>query len=408
MHIRTIRPQEVAAVRALCFTAFEANIDFTSSPQASAEQILHAPLTRMQQQYLNTFAAFDEQENPIATVAHCTQRARFDGGIVQMEAIGDVASLPQAQGTGAVRKMFAEILQQAYQQEIPFSYLYPFSEGYYARLGYSCCVKNHIWRLPLSHLPAMSYEGSCRPYLADQQMEAALEQVYSQAAKDWNLSVVREQPEWNRQLRLFTPFKDGYFTYLYISKEGRPTGYFSYQPNKKERKIECRQLFFTDLDALQGMLQFFRSKNAYYDVLHLTLPSQLPLDLLLTEFHLGGDLHTSYALQMHGMVRIVHLQKALRAARYGEDGRLVLQVTDSLLPQNEGTFEMVWQDHQLVSFQPSCLPPEAKLPISLLSRLVCSGIRQEETPFIPVSNPQALQQMMKAFPPKQAGIFDYF
>ena len=209
MHIRTIRPQEVAAVRALCFTAFEANIDFTSSPQASAEQILHAPLTRMQQQYLNTFAAFDEQENPIATVAHCTQRARFDGGIVQMEAIGDVASLPQAQGTGAVRKMFAEILQQAYQQEIPFSYLYPFSEGYYARLGYSCCVKNHIWRLPLSHLPAMSYEGVCRPYLADQQMEAALEQVYSQAAKDWNLSVVREQPEWNRQLRLFIQRPEG-------------------------------------------------------------------------------------------------------------------------------------------------------------------------------------------------------
>ena len=108
MHIRTIRPQEIAAVRALCFSAFEANIDFTSSPQASAEQILHAPLTRMQQQYLNTFAAFDEQENPIATVAQCTPRARFDGGILQMEAIGDVATLPQAQGTGAVRKMFAE------------------------------------------------------------------------------------------------------------------------------------------------------------------------------------------------------------------------------------------------------------------------------------------------------------
>lgn len=408
MMIRTIRPEEVAAVRALCFTAFEANIDRTSSPEASAEQILHAPLTRMQQQYLNTFAAFDEEGVPIATVAHCTQKVRFDGGVERMEAIGDVASLPQAQGTGAVRRMFEEILRQAYGQEVAFSYLYPFSDGYYARLGYACCVKNHIWRLALAQLPAFAHQGVCKPCLPGQQREQDLEKVYARAVEGCNLAVVRQQPEWNRQLRLLTPFRDGSFTYVYYGKEGQPTGYFTYQPDKKERRIECRQFFFTDQDALRGMLHFFRSKNAYYETASITLPSYLPLDLLLNEFHLGGPLHTSYTLQMHGMVRIVHLRRALQAARYGEDGRLVLQVEDPLVPPNQGVFELVWKGHRLVSMQPTDALPQLRLPIGMLSRFVCGGIRPEEIPFLPEAEPEALEQLQRAFPAKTAGIFDYF
>lgn len=408
MDIRTITPHELAAVRTLCFTAFEDDIDGTGNPQASAHQILHTPLTRMHQNYLATWAAFDDSGNPIATVAHCTQTAHFDGSHVPLEAIGDVASLPQAHGTGTVRRLFQEILQLAYEQEIPFSYLYPFSDGYYARLGYSCCVKNHIWHLVLSQLPSFSFSGECRPFFTGQDMERDLEQIYNQAVQPYNLSLIREQPEWNRQLKRLDPFRDSYFTYLYYDQNNVPTGYLSYQVHKASRRLECKQFFFVQSDALQGMLAFLKGKQSYYHTVDIPLPCDVPLDLLLTEFHLNSPHNTCYTLEMHGMVRIVHLAAAFRAARFNGSGKFVFSVLDPLLEKNNGIFELIYKDGCFVSLVSCEKVPCIQLTIPLLARFLCAGVRESDLQFLPSCPPQTVELLKKVFPPKVTGIFDYF
>ncbi len=408
MEIRKIRPQEVEAVRALCFTAFEAKIDFTASPKESADQILHRPLTRMHQNYLETWAAFNEENDPIATAAHCTLKARLDGSAVGLEGIGDVASLPQAQGKGTIRILFQNILKEAYEKGVELSGLYPFSDGYYARLGYANCVKNHVWQLCPGQIPSWKTEGICKPYAEGRGMEEHLEQIYEKAAKEYNLSLIRQQPEWNRQLKLFLPHRDGFYTYLYYSVFGEPTGYVSYQADHDSKTLECRQFFFTDADALKGLLLFLKGKAAYYNTVSIPLPCTVPLELLLSEFHLNAPHNPAYTLEMHGMTRIVHLRRALEAARFGPDGALRLAVSDPILEQNSGTFELEWKNGRLNKMEKTTQPADAEVSIAQLTRFLCAGLRQEELSLMPQISAQAALQLEKAFPPKKTTVFDYY
>lgn len=408
MEIRKIQPEEIAAVRAICFLAFEKNIDFTESPERSAEQILHSPLTRMHQNYTETWAAFNEENEPIATAAHCTAKVKLDDSEVKLEEIGDVASLPQAQGKGTVRVLFQKILQEAYEKGVELSGLYPFSDGYYAHLGYSNCVKNHIWKLALNQIPRWETTGICKPYQAGHEMEKDLEQVYKKAAEGYNLSIIREKPEWQRQLMLLLPYRDGFYTYIYYNKEGLAAGYLSYQINRTSGMLDCKQFFYTDVDSLKGLLMFLKGKAAYYGAAQIPLPSSVPLEWMLQEFHLNTPQSSGYSMEMHGMTRIVHLQRALKAVRFGQDGQLRLKITDPLLVQNNGTFEIAWKNNRLCLFEKSSLPADAELSIGQLTRFVCTGLREEECALMPEFSPDVLSRLETAFPPKKTATFDYY
>lgn len=64
-------------------------------------------------------------------------QVNFQGQTVPMSGIGYVASYPEFRGNGAASQLMTDILRENYQNETFFSYLAPFSYGFYSKFGYS-------------------------------------------------------------------------------------------------------------------------------------------------------------------------------------------------------------------------------------------------------------------------------
>lgn len=406
MEIRTVTAQELEACRRLCFTAFESSIDSTATPGESAAKILSDPVTRMQSTPRNTLAAFLDGA-PAACLSSCIYRVRFDGSEADMAGVGDVASLPRCQGKGVMRELFLQMLSGYYRQRVPFSYLYPFSGTYYAQYGYSYCVKQTLWELNLDKLPHFPREGRMELY-SPEQLDA-VKTVYEDFTRGLNLAVCREDMEWRHIIGQFDPAVDRIFTYVYYDEANCPSGYLIY--NREQGKhggiLNCREFCYRSREGLLGLLSFCRSKGAYYEIARIPLPERVPLELLLTEFSLPQNRPTGIRQRMHGMVRVVHVKAALKAARFQGEGRVALNLLDPLLPDNCGLWQIAWKDGQLCSCErrDGCEGAQFTMDIGLFSRLLCRGITPQAASLLP-KELQALPAGL--FPAKDAGILEYF
>lgn len=406
MEIRTVNANELEACRRLCFTAFENNIDGAASPAESAAKILAAPVTRMQSTPKNTLAAFLSGE-PLACLSSCVYRVRFDGSEAAMAGVGDVSSLPCCQGKGVMKELFLQMLFNYYKEQIPFSYLYPFSGTYYARYGYSYCVKQTLWELNLDKLPHFPARGRVELY-SPEQLEA-VKAVYGEFTQNLNMAVCREDMEWRHAVGQFDPAVDRVFTYIYYDENNSPCGYLIYnrEPGTHGDILNCREFCYRSREGLTGLLSFCRSKGAYYEYARIPLPESVPLELLLTEFNLPQARTTRVSTRMHGMIRVVHMKAALEAARFQGEGAVNLRILDPLLAGNDGLWRIAWKDGRLQSCERAETSEGAEftMDIGLFSRLLCKGLTPQAVSLLP----KELQPLPAGlFPAKDAGILEYF
>lgn len=414
MLIRKIKDDELKRTREICYTAFEFNIDGEETPAKSAEMIRKNPQTRMKQQYLNTYGAFDEDNEMQACVSYCIASINFDGSIAHVAEVGDVASLPCSHGKGAVKGMFREILNDCYQSNVPFSYLYPFSGTYYNQFGYSYCVKNNIWKLSLDQLPNYRTTGTVVGYTPQRLSDVS--EIYRQYTAGRNLSIVREDIEWHYAIGQFDPYRDHVFTYIYYDDTHNPLGYLTYSKQidgKSNTIINCSAFCFVNRNGLLGLLDFLRSKKADYVYAQVSLPSDIDLTYIVPEHSLGAQRSSSAQQKPHGMVRVVHLHEALKLAKPVKSGTVSMNVTDKYLPQNNGKWELSWENGKFISIVQSANTETSKaditLDIALLSRLLCSGISSSQAALLPEGTFDCdIQLFCNLFPVKNVGIFEYF
>lgn len=413
MEIRRITDDELEKAREICFVAFEFAIDGQPTPERSAQQIRTNPSTRMKQDYKNTLAAFDDSGEMTACLSHCTCTARMDGHKVAMVEVGDVAALPVCQGKGVMKSIFHALLEDCYDRRVPFSYLYPFSGSYYSQFGYSYCVENTIWTLRLEHLPVMPDNGTCQLYstcrLAD------LAKIYESFTQHRNLSVCREHIEWHSLVGRFNPAVDQVFTYIYYNEQQQPLGYLTYRKELQSKKstICCSSFVYTCREGLCGLLSFLRGKKAYYDYAEVRLPSDIDLSLLLPEFSLSGDKGSSGRRSMHGMVRVVHLEEAVKSARFDGDGEVSLQIEDFYLPHNAGRWRLRWNDGRCTSIIRQTIEPDGPadchMDIALFSRLLCGGLSETVLSLLPDGTFTCdNKKVLALFPQKRVGSFEFF
>ncbi|MEG0942417.1 MAG: GNAT family N-acetyltransferase [Angelakisella sp.] len=410
MQIRPITENELEASRALCYVAFEFNIDGAPTPASSAQKIITTPQTRMKQQYQDTLAAFDEDGSMVACVSPCTLDTQLDGNIVQLMGVGDVAALPCCQGKGVMKQLFSRLLHDAYDHSIELSYLYPFSGSYYRQFGYSYCLRTVMWRLRLSLLPKFSTHGTVKLY--NPTFLADIKCIYRKFTTSFNLAIQREDIEWYSVIGQYDPCVDRVFTYVYYSSEGVAEGYMTYRKQDAlgGSEMYCTQFAYTCREGLMGLLDFARSRQAYHEYVTITLPDNIRLELLLPEFDMSPATKSIIGAAMRGMVRVVHLPNAVRAARFVGDGDVTIAISDSYLTQNAGVWQLSWRGGQCTELQRLAQThADLCMGIDLFSNLLCKGILPEDIPLLPaeaVGSDSSL--LLRLFPHKSVGIFEYF
>lgn len=306
----------------------------------------------------------------------------FDGHDVRMGGIGGVSTLPQWRRRGVIRRCFGAALNDMYEKGFVLSALYPFSTKYYRKFGYenNACVWE--WTVPFDALPSGSAEGSVEQLFPGDDLSPLLE-IYREFYKDYNLAVRRSS--YDPALEKENLLEQKRYIYLWRNGNHAPRGFLI--AGKTDGDVfDCTTTFrmkngflALDAEAYLGLLSFVKTSfSAYYKKFRFGVPEGIHPNSFFGE-STGITCQRFY----NGMLRIVNVEEALRLCKCQGSGRILLEVTDEMLPQNNGVWSVDFAPGRENQVDRTGEKADLCLPVSALSALLCGPRSAREIPWMP-------------------------
>lgn len=356
-----------------------------------------------------TLGRFDEEGRLTSCLQLPEYQVWYQGQLVPMVGVGGVASLPEHRRGGAIRELFQTALTWMRQRGAVFSSLYPFSHLFYRKFGYELCHFSFSYKIPTEALASFSCTCQVRMLLPGEGLEVdlpRLRQVYNAWLGQHNLTVDREDRHW-KDLVGTNATKERRYAYL-LEEDGKPLAYVIFTaedaPAPQGMTGKIRELAFTDPKALTQALGFLYRLAAQYERFTLSLPGDLPLASLVPE---------SYQLECawdgQPMARIINVEKALELKVPASGEKYTLEVTDALVPENNGVFQVTGGMTPAVERLPEGSPADLVLDIGSLTQLCLGFLSLEELLFKPGVVLNGNQDVLKrAFPKGAVFLNEYF
>lgn len=355
------------------------------------------------------WAAFDEPGGEMMSTLSVTDfQMNFDGHICQMGGMGGAATLPQYRRKGGIRGCFEAILPWMYETGYDFSYLYPFSTAYYRKFGYECCVQKMSVALHLGLLKPEAVEGSFALADLSSPMTEEIRQIDRILENRFN-GMVCHSDEFYAWTKKQNPAVTQEFTYVYSDRNHTPKAYttFRKQDQPDGRNLICSRFQFVDREGFQGLMQLFKRLSTDHMYAKFHLPAHCSVEYLFPEWSLGA-VRTS--LEHAGMIRVIHVENALRKAAYLGSGKISLQIQDPQIPQNNAVFQVLFEDGQAYSVERTTEAPDIVLSISSFSAMLAGTMDFSDAAMwmseIEIRNPHA--PFRQIFYRKPLMICDYF
>ena len=333
----------------------------------------------------------------------------FDGAACKMAGIGGVATLPQYRRQGGIRACFEAALPDLYDNGYELSYLYPFSTRFYRQFGYECCVQKYAWEINLSLLNPPKFAGTFRLAEKSCPMISEIRAVDSVWEQHFNMMVQHKEEDYKWAAEADPAVKQE-FTYVWFDPANTPKAYTTFKAvyENGTRNIVCSRFCFADKEGFGGLLQLFKSLAADHAFAKFHTPALPSLQYLMPEWSLGAARWE--VLANGGMVRVVNAQKILEKAKYIGSGQIVLEISDPLIPQNNGCFAVTFSDGKAVQVSRVHTPADVTLTIPAFSALICGVWDWEDASYtlsgLTVSNPHA--PLRQVFYRKPLLIIDFF
>ena len=384
MIVRKIRPEELKRTKELFAAAFHTVYENEKAPLAVYEDVCKNPKTREDVCPLDKYAALEDDDQ---TMMSCLSVIRypmhFDGHTVVMAGIGGVSTLPQYRRRGGIRACFHKMMPELYQEDVVFSCLYPFSTEYYRKFGYEMSPQVSIYEWKLSFLPTGNARGHCVLVDASNRMDllADVRRIDKVWQKRYNLMVCGEEWEY-RFITEANPYQTCSYTYLYYKEDGTPAAYLTFHSEDTPggKVIAATRLLFTDVCGLLGILALMRGFASDYTAVRFSLPEECEIEPLIRELSLNACTRTRGNM---GMMRVIHVQKALELARYRGSGELTLRILDEQIQENNGVFSVRFEHNRAVCVKR--LPAEEKAQLSMtiqdFSRFIIGAFETETMSF---------------------------
>lgn len=318
------------------------------------------------------WVALDDSGEMMSTFTVSDYTIRFDGQESKMGGIGGVATLPQYRRCGGIRGCFQEALPDLYRRGYDFSYLYPFSTGYYRKFGYECCCQGWQWQVNLGMLNPPKDCGSFRLVEKHHPQKEAIQALDALWEKKYNMMVLHSASDYDWVSEADPAVKQE-FTYVCYDKAGNPSAYVSFRLANEPsgRNLVCNRLCFADKLGFQTILALFKSLSADHAYVKFQTPVNTGLQYQMPEWSQGAV--SWELLASRGMVRVVNVRRVLEKAAYQGSGVVTLEIQDSQISENSGCFTVSFENGKAVCVERSENAPDAVLTIPAFSALI-SGV----------------------------------
>ncbi len=292
--------------------------------------------------------AFDGERRVGASGAFSMQLTVPGGAVVPASGITGVGVAPDARRRGVLRRMMDWHLADAIRRGEPLSILWASEAAIYQRFGFgmSTLVSSFeadmarlVFREPLPPNPKV------RIRLVDQDEGARLGMaVYEQLRPLVPGSMARPEAVWQNMLMADGQWMRGGAGPKYrvvLEVDGEPRGFAVYRikedfsPRGANNSVVVIDLQALDPDAEQRLWQWLATMDLASTLSVRRGPVPHPLQLRLLEPRRLG-LVVGDGLWL----RLLDVPAALSARRYAGEGSVVLELTDDLLPDNAGRWEV--------------------------------------------------------------------
>ena len=332
MFARRLRPDEYWRAGLNMAVAFEMPFAFEKEREKSG--------TAERSPDEELYGAFlSEGEPPAASLVMNRKEARFDGHILKMAGVGGVATLPAHRRGGAIRACMETSLREMYGEGYALSHLYPFSTAYYRQFGFAPAGQSVRWTVRLKDLRGLpDAGGTVRQLLPGDDLSPLLD-IYDRAYSNVNFSCLRKV--FDKDLEGDKPLGDKRWIFLWSDGNGAPEGFLV--GVRDGDTLRCfpdfsarGEFLFANARALTGLLNFVRTAFlSNFESIQFSVPAHIDLTALLPELS-GMDCRPV----LNGMARAVNVETLLKCCRCRGEGRLVLEVSDPIIPENSGTFAL--------------------------------------------------------------------
>jgi len=254
----------------------------------------------------------------------------FGGRSVPMAGIAAVGVGPERRGTGVAFELMAGALRELHQSGIPLSILYPTTQTLYRRVGYEQAGVRCQFVLPTRSIGIEDRTLPLRP--VDPDRHEVFHDLYRERAGRDAGNLDRNRAIWER---VVTPRDGEKAIYAYLVGEGsRPEGYVVFtQPDKESGyDLFVRDLVALTPGAIRRLLTFFADHRSMAREVVWCGPLADPVACLFPE----QDHRVKHMERW--MMRVVDVRRALAMRGYsdGIEAELHLEVSDDLLPANQG------------------------------------------------------------------------
>lgn len=406
MITRKIEEEEYLEAVKISTVAFECPSDLPETNEELVKRVKENPQSPAEQYFTERYAAFGDDGKMMASLGVMPFKAYFDGNVVPMNGIGDVSTLPQYRRGGAIRSCFSAALVDMYKNGDVFSYLYPFSYYFYRKFGYEVSAQTVTWKVALRALPKGGSGGRLEMFEPGSDI-SGFEEAYSTFAKNYNLMLERDEVLWKRRMTGFDPYKTKQWSFLWRDENDVPGGYLIYVSEIKDGKriMVLRDFGFNSLRALSALLEFLSTFSSQYEYAEIPLPDSVSLDGVICE---PAYEQISRKIDYIGMVRVVNVKKALKAAKYKGSGRFVISVTDDTIPKNSGFYAVEFNDGEKKVYITD-EEPDIETDIQNFGRLITGACDIDSSVFYSgIKINSNTETLKKAFYKKPLWINDYF
>ena len=331
MNIRPLRMEEMIFAeynRTICFKM--PKNDFEACRRRIAEGSI--PME-------GRWGAFDEENRLMSYLIDNPFEVYFDGQAVPCGGIGSVTTLPEYRGSGCIRALLTRVLQEGRKNGEIFSMLGPFSAEFYRKFGYETACAFYGHRLPVKQLAGYRHTGwTRRIHMADEQDLSGVCEVIDRFSRRYNLCLCRDE-SFLRRRWLNQSFEEALLTgtsaYLLGDEQGAKAYVMVDCQHADCEVLRVKDLAYVGAEGLRMLLGFLARMSADYQCVSLRLPEEVVLPALVPD---SASVETRVTCGR--MVRVLNVQRALELSRRPEGFCAVVEVEDSLLPDNSGRYRI--------------------------------------------------------------------
>lgn len=342
-------------------------------------------------------------------------QASLNGALLPAVKVSGVGTEPEYRRRGLVRQFFAGVWDHMDRENIPVSFLHPFSFSYYRKLGYERVADHRILEFPMKALDFVPRYTNVVRCNAPQRAED-LAKVYNRFAEGRNI-MFRRTPE-TAYMLANNPSAE---VYLLYGESGEAEGYvildreqYYYVNQMVSVNLNIRELCFTSPEALRKLLGFLRMYEGQMDSIKVHNCAMSPeLETALRHY-----MHTKITIMPDIMARIHDVEAVLKAVKYpNTPGCFTVRVRE---PEGTGhdpaKTDGCWQvSYGNGSVSVERLDPNAPCDldcdICAFTRLVFGfdSIGVETARYLPGTKVYtSCEDFFRAFPNRPGGVFEHF